>query len=121
MVDKDLKPGIPDVGKPIEKPFLVGMSGESSQGMDMSLDGNLLPKELDHLRPVDHPPANGPFSLIADDDDVGFFPPEVMLQMVLNPPRVAHPARGDNNPGSRVFVNRLRLFSGPGVDDPRNF
>ncbi len=80
------------MGKPSEEPFLVSMGGEPSKGMNMSLYSNFLSKKPHTLRPIDNPPPNGPLSLIANEDDVGGFSPEVMFQMVFYPSRVAHPA-----------------------------
>ena len=91
MVDEDLEVRISEVGKPFEQPFLIRMGRKSTQGVDMGSDSNLLAKKPDGLRPINDPSPNRTFRLIADEDDVGFGPPEVVFQVMLDPAGVTHP------------------------------
>ena len=70
MIDKDLEVRVFEVREPLEKPPLIGMGRESSEGVDVGLDCDLLSKEPDRLRSIDEPPSDGSFCLVADDHDV---------------------------------------------------
>ena len=107
MVDKDLRLRILKVRKPFEEPFLIGMSRESSQGVDMGFYRNLFSEEPDALCSIDNPSSDRSLSLIADDDNMGFLPPEVVLQMMLDPSGVTHSARRDDDPRSLILVDRF--------------
>ncbi len=92
MVDKDLELRVTEMRKPSEQPFLVRMSRESSQRMDVGIHGNLLSEKPDRFGSINDSPSGSALCLITDDDNMRFISPEVVLQMVLDPPRVAHSA-----------------------------
>src|SRR4030043_1288599 len=109
MGDKDLKLRILKVREPFEEPLLIGMGGESSQGVDMGFYRNLFSEEPDALCPIDNPSSDRSLSLIADNDNMGFLPPEVVFQVVLDSSGVAHSACRDDDSRSLILVDRFGL------------
>src|SRR4030042_3073137 len=110
MVEEDLELRIFKVREPFEKPFLVSMGGESTQGMNMSLYCNLFSKEPDGLRSIDDSSPECPLGLVTDDHDMGCFPPEMVFQMVLDSSSLTHSAGTNDNPCSRILVDGFRFF-----------
>ena len=63
---------------PVHQTSLIGVGGQSAQGMDTGGDLDLLAPEADELGTVDQGSAQGAARLEADDDDVGASLPGVV-------------------------------------------
>ena len=68
------------------------------------------PRLANLVRAVEKPAAKGSLRLIPHKKDRRFRPPEVVLQMVLDPAGLAHPARRNNDLRATVFIDRFGLL-----------
>jgi hypothetical protein len=75
---------------PSQQLGLVGMAGEAIDGVDASLNRNILPKNVDLLGAVDDAARKRPNGCIADENDARLFPAEIVLEVVANTAARAH-------------------------------
>jgi hypothetical protein len=85
------------MSQPVENLTLTGMGGKSIYRKDPGLYGNFIIKETNFLRAIHDLTTRRSLGLKADKDNAGAFPPYVMPQMVLYPPRIGHAAGGNDN------------------------
>ena len=90
------------------------MSADSLQAFDPCPDFDGLAEKLDLLLTLQDPASQRASRPIADEQDRTFLPPQVMLQMVADSPRVAHTGGGDNHLGGPVLVQGPGLLGGLG-------
>ena len=85
---------------------------------DLRVHRNVLTKELHGFCPVLQLPAERALRLIAYEQNDAFLAPQVVLQMVADPARLAHAAGGENDLGLRVGVDELGFVGGNGQLQP---
>jgi hypothetical protein len=102
---------IPEIFGPTDQLGLAGMSGKPSERMNTGLDGYIFPTHPESCCAVYQGPPRRAARLKADEDDVGVFSPQVVLQVVADTTAVAHAAAGDDHSAGFYSVQRHRLFS----------
>ena len=108
-----------EAADPLEQVVPVGVGAEAVEPDDPRPDGDLLAEQLHPLGPVQNPAAQRALRLVAHKQDGGLRPPQVVLQMVADSPRLAHAARRDNYLGRHVKVDFLGLLTCDGKLEPR--
>ena len=91
---------------PAHQSLIIRMAADARQPADFCLHLNLLAEQLYIRCPLQKRPARRPVCLISDEQNGRFFPPEVMLQVVLDPARITHAARRQNHLRLRIFIDR---------------
>lgn len=94
---------------PLQQFSLVGMGGESADGVNFRADGNLVAEESHLFNAVDNVPRQSTFSGIPHEDDTGLRAAQVIPEMVTDPPSSAHPGASHNDRATRDVVNGLRF------------
>ena len=79
---------------PAQQPFPIRVTADAGQPAYLSLYLDFLTEQLHMLCTLQKCPPQCPVCLIAHKEDRRFLSPEVMLQMMLDPARIAHTARG---------------------------
>ena len=97
---------------PSQQAVPVGMGGEPLEVDDAGLHGDLFPKELDRLHPIQQPAAQSPLALIAHKDYGALSSPQVVLEMVPDPSGIAHAGGRDDDLWGPVQVQILGLLAG---------
>ena len=98
--------------RPVHKAFPVCVSRDSLQGNDLRLHSDRLVEKLYFLHPVKKPAPESPFGLVADEQDRAFLPPQVMLQMMLDPACIAHAACGNDHLRLHIEIDRSGFICG---------
>ena len=87
------------------------MAADALHLHDLRADADLLAEQLYDGRAFEQDPAQGALRLIADEQDRGFRPPEIMLQMMADPARFAHSAGGNNHLWFRILIDPQGFFT----------
>ena len=79
--------------RPIEKALLIRVPGNSRKRANLRRDMNFLAEQRDLFYAFQQSSSQCSLTLIADEQNRRFLSPEIVLQMVFDPSRVAHTAR----------------------------
>ena len=107
VYNKDLLGFCLKTADPVQQSCLVGMSGHALHHDDFGADQDRLAEQLDLIRAVEQLPAGRSFRLIADEYNGGFRPPQIELQVVADPARVAHAGGADDDLWLIILVDGL--------------
>src|SRR5574343_1041477 len=110
MHDKGFPRLLVESAQPFEQGRLVGMGRQASDRVDTRPDRYRLAEDMDQPRPVDQPATHRSPCLEACNQHAAFAARQVLAQVVLEPPRLAH-ATGRKN--DRAAAN---LVQGLGTD-----
>ena len=118
-VDEDGQPRRLEVRRPGEQLRLVGVGGQPGDLVDVGLHRDLLAEDAHPLVALQQAPPQRALRLEADDDHVGLGPPQVVLEVVADPPGVGHAARRDDHDAPLAverprFVGALRCSAAAG-------
>ena len=97
MRDKDLLRLFLHRGNPAHESLIVSMSGHPRQLADLRLDIDVLAEQPEMIRPLQERPPRCSRCLVTDKQDGTLRPPQIMLEVVLDPPGIAHAACGDDD------------------------
>ena len=101
---KDPLNGRPESADPFQQAVHIRMAADAVKAFDPGVHFDILTEELDILLPFHQPASQCPDRLITDKEDRTFGPPQIMLQMVADPPRVAHSGSGNDH---FRFLNKI--------------
>ena len=86
------------------------MGTEAAQRVDLRLHRDRLAEDHHLLRALNQLPAQRAVPLIARDDHLGLRIPEIVTQMMQNPPRVAHARSRHDEAGPGKVIDPPRFF-----------
>ena len=101
-------------GQPADQPLLIRVSAHSLKGHDGGSHVHRLSEQLHFLCALQDLPPQRADGLIAHEQDRAFRPPEVVLQMMPDPPGLAHARRRNDHLRRLVKIDGLRLVAGDG-------
>jgi hypothetical protein len=86
----------PKMREPVEKLTLSGVGGKTVYREDPGPDRNIFVEEMNLFCTVNDLPSRRSLRLEAYKDDARTFPPYIVTEVVFNPPRISHAARGNH-------------------------
>src|SRR5690606_11941297 len=97
---------------PVHQSILSGMRRQAADGVDTRLDADVLAVYAYDLGAVDQSTVQGAFGLVADNHDLRLRTPEIVPQVMNNPPTGTHSctSEDDRTATDRVELHRLRSF-----------
>ena len=108
-MDKERRLASPDAAAPCEQLPLVGVSGKSVDRMNRAAYWNLFTEEPHMLGAIDDLPRNRARGSKTDEDDRRFFPPQIVSQMVSDPPSRTHARTGHDDRAASYSVDGNRI------------
>ena len=94
---------------PVHQMVVVGVGGKSLEIHDLGPHGDFLAEQLHAGCAVQQVPPQRAWGLEAHEHHGAVAPPQVVLQVMADTPRVAHTAGGDDDLGGLVDVQQLGL------------
>ena len=94
------------MAQPLQNLALSGVCGKPVDGEHSGPHRHVLVEEADLFGAFDNLAARGPLRLEADNHDAGALAPEVVAQVVLDPPCVGHAAGRDDHRRAAGLVDR---------------
>ena len=95
---------------PLHQRVVPGVGGQPLEVDNFGLHGNLFPKHLDLLRPVEQMTAKAALGLEAHENHRALGPPQVVLEMVADTASITHAACRNDDLGMVVHVEQLGLL-----------
>ncbi len=85
------------MARPLQQCRLIGMCRESAHGMDGRTYGDIVAKDAHPFFAIHQAPAKSALRLKARNQYAAFAPGEVVSEVVLDAPGVAHAAGGNDD------------------------